>query len=451
MGMTGTLIRRGVFAFGLVMAVAVEATAQSSRLPALTVDDQLFADAWSDAARGFEGRLGNAAAGAERQRVFREILERFLADARFSTRRASPEYRYAIGMLVAELPDSSINPSTNSPLSNPVANQLVERSTFTQLLSLAGDFKSIVSADASAVSLNLNAVALVGGGKAGDRSAPYLYARREALRRLGGSVTFGAKIPEKAITGIKGLPASDQLFDAISWDVKLRVFGDRDPRASRWYPLLIGEMGDTTELLARILGLRVDPSQVGDLRQAATDVLGQRLTEAKERIASSLQVTVKGAGVHLTDVSGKNKYVIAALVDKGLGALNATFNVSYNVADLSEKDALGSALVNKDVQIAAGVSASVMKNAIVAGRAIEVTLSANGVLKVDADQATLNNKNTYNVNGTIDIPFQSKAKLPISVTWSNDPNNLTKQKYVTGRVGVSYDFGAVWDAVKALQ
>ena len=33
--------------------------------------------------------------------------------------------------------------------------------------------------------------------------------------------------------------------------------------------------------------------------------------------------------------------------------------------------------------------------------------------------------------------------MPVVVTFTNDPNSLSKQRYVRGQVGIDYDFGAL--------
>ena len=445
----------GIRIFVVALAVAIAGVPIYAQTPEpkpgldafTTIPSEDFNGAWNRAAQRFGAELKSAAGPDERRATYRKMLEHFLADPVFAERRSSPGYQAALAQLVLELPDSALAQSTNAPLTNPASNQLIERSGSSQLIALAGDFRKLFSADESAVSLNLNAVALLGGGKAGERSAQYLYSNREGWRRLSGTITFGAKVPEKAITGLTGLPGADTLFDALSWDVKVRVVGDRDPRATRWYPLMVGKMGDTTELLGRILGLPVDPSDVGPLRAAADELLGIELAAATRQIASSLQASVKGSGVHLTNVEGKNKYSVAFMLDKGFHMADVTANVSYNVADVARPGA-ADPFKTKDIQLSGGLTGSVLKNAIVTGRAVEVSGSLKGRLFVDDDDVPLDRKNTFNLNATVTLPFQLKASIPVSFTWTNDPNNLTKEKYVSGQIGISYDFAAVWDVLK---
>ena len=41
------------------------------------------------------------------------------------------------------------------------------------------------------------------------------------------------------------------------------------------------------------------------------------------------------------------------------------------------------------------------------------------------------------------LPWADAAKIPVSIMWTSDPARLTNEKYVTGHIGVSYDFGAL--------
>ena len=413
-----------------------------------TVPDDVFDRVWAEVNAEFAQELERTPA-AEREPVFVRMLDRMLTHRDIVGRRNSPGYRAALVEMVRELPDSSLAQSTNAPLTNPGSNQILERSGFSELIALAADARKLFSADDSAVSINLNAVALFGGGKGGDRSAQYVYARNERWRRLGGTVTFGSKIPEKEITGLSAVPSADTLFDAMAWDIKVRIVGDRDPRASRWYPLLVGEAGDNVELLTRVNSRAdVDPADVGPLLAAANTVSGRQLTAVRREVARSLQVSVKVAGQHLTKVAGKNKFSGVLMLDKGFGSgLDFTANLGFSAADAAAIDATDP-FRTKEWQLSAGVTGSVLKDTFAAGRAIELTGAASSKLPVDDDAVPVDRKRVLYANFSLSIPFQAKAKIPFSFTYSNDPNNPVKANIVSGQVGLSYDFGAISGLLK---
>lgn len=84
---------------------------------------------------------------------------------------------------------------------------LIERSGIIDFFALAMEGTSFLSANDQAVTLNLNAAALLlhpegrPPGSKEQETELLKYERRGVLNNLGGSVTFGAKLPGKEITG----------------------------------------------------------------------------------------------------------------------------------------------------------------------------------------------------------------------------------------------------------
>lgn len=333
--------------------------------------------------------------------------------------------------------------SVNAASTNPSAPKVAERSGFTDLVALALDSQNFVSADKTAVSLNLNAVALV-GLKSKTLSAPAAYRRYDGLRRVGGTVTFGAKIPEKEITGLSGLPTADTLFDVFSWDVKVRAIGDRDPRAQRWFRLMLGDLGGLGEIATLVLSTPFVPlSELPPLQQALNNSFGAAVLRVKTLVSNSLQVSVKAAGQHLTTEKGKNKYSFAILGDQGFGDTDLTFNILYSAAEDVSVAPASALFTVKTWSGALAVNTLVAKDALVKGRATELSLNAKFEVPVDKEAMPIERKNVWNVVGAVTLPWGDAAKIPVSVTFTSDPANLKKEKYVTGHIGVSYDFGAL--------
>jgi hypothetical protein len=432
-----------VLAANLILIAAARVVAAQE---APVVPRAVLEKTWSEVQKAHPAPLATAAPEvrqAEYEAMFRDLLSR----PEIASLRDSASYQSALERLASEIGDARLAQSVNSPLTNPAAGAVVERAGFTNLLALAGDLQQLFSSNDSAISLNLNALALIAGGKEGAYSAPYRYRQHDTLRRLGGTVTFGAKIPEGEITGFTGLPDADKLLDVFVWDVKYRLVGDRDPRARRWYRLLLGEMGDAAELAARLPTLPGVPlADAAILARAADTVLGARLSEARREIASSLQISAKFSGQHLTKEAGRNKYVAAAMLDKGWGGVDLTMNAAYNVVDQIETGATDPFRI-KEWQIAAGLTGNVLRDVIASGRSAELSASLTAKLPVDDDAVPIERKDVWKATLAVVLPFQKSAKIPISVTYSNDPNNLKKEKFVTGRIGVSYDFGSVFRAL----
>jgi hypothetical protein len=375
---------------------------------------------------------------------FDPMLASFFAPDPKLVDEVTPEAELA---LIKALADSAAGEkgakSVNAASTNPSAPKVAERSGFTDLVALALDSQNFVSADKTAVSLSLNALALV-GLKSKTLSAPAAYRRHDGLRRLGGTATFGAKIPEKEITGLSGLPTADTLFDVFSWDVKVRVIGDRDPRAQRWFPLMLGDLGGLGEIATIILsGSFVPVTELTILQPALNDSFGVAVLRAKTLVSKSLQVSVKAAGQHLTTQKGKNKYSFAVLGDQGFGDTDLTFNVLYSSVDDVSAAPASELFTVKTWSGAVAINTLVAKDALVQGRATELSLNARVDVPVDKSALPIERENIWNVVGAVTLPWGDAAKIPVSITFTNDPNNLKKQKYVSGYIGVSYDFGAL--------
>ena len=226
--------------------------------------------------------------------------------------------------------------SVEAASTNPLSVGLIERSGVTDLVSLATQGTSLVAADQSAVTLNLGAAALFHALRKKDAgTSASRYRDAGFLNRLAGSVTFGSKIPEKALTGLSGLPTNtDTLFDAVVWDVKARLVGDRDPRAEHWDDLLLGQMGGLALLSTIADGVPVvtDLGHRDFVDQAMTERIAASSRTVARRIGGSLQISAKFSGQHLTTETGKNKYTAVLMLDKGLGPLDGTLNASYSSA-----------------------------------------------------------------------------------------------------------------------
>jgi hypothetical protein len=329
--------------------------------------------------------------------------------------------------------------SVNSRSSNPAAGLLTERSGFAELLAFALDAKNALSSNESAVSLNLNALALISLADPEVYSELYRYQQHSLLRRIGGTFVLGAKIPEKEITGLSNLPEFDKLLDVFVWDVKVRLWGNRDPRDQRWYPLTIGRGGFNNQLAAAVLGLVgvQDEALVKPFLEAIIDP-----TAIKRRIARSPQLSFKATGTHLTKEVGKNKYSAALLFDAGLGKADVTANLLYSLTDDVSLGAENLFQV-KLWTVNTSVTAKLAQDALVTGSAIEWSSGVVANLFAEKTAMPLPVKNTWKLFTSFDVPLNSAARIPFSVVYSNDPNALQKTKFVSGQVGVSYDFSAL--------
>ncbi len=370
-----------------------------------------------------------------------------------------PSDREWIARLAASGLDGKAAKSTNAASTNPFAPRTAERSGFSDFIALAMDARNIFAANQTAVSLNLNAVALVGLKNPDVYSAPEIYRQNGTLRRIGGTVTFGGKAPEAAITGFSGFPSFDTLLDVFTWDTKARLIGDRDPRAERWYREMMGTLGGLTELSANLITL----APQGDLltvQTLLTDRLRIALARVKSLVSNSLQVSAKVSGQHVTTITGMSRYSYGVLADKGFGDTDITANLLYTRteqqrADPAEVAAAAAAspgattvlaplrVFRGDVwTIAGAVSSLVARDVIARGRSVE--LSVHGVVDIPSSASTIAPfKTVWRIAGGVVIPWADAARIPVTITYASDPNSLVKQKQVLGHIGLDYDFGSL--------
>ncbi len=393
-------------------------------------------------ANGFQGT------DEQKRDAYREAIGRLLQEPVRSTvdpaiiqQTVRAQDRRWIEALRASGTESRVPKEVDSRSTNPVTRGLTERSGLTDLVALALNGQNVVSSDATAISLNLNALALVSLADPDVYSELYRYQQHAFARRFGGTVTLGSKIPEKELTGVSSLPDFDTLVDAVGWDVKVRLIGDKDPRSAEWYPLTIGRGADLNSIAAVVSSLVPigDALLVSGLFQ---DALSHWLTDLKQRIARSAQLTGKISGTHLRNDSGKNKYTAALLFDVGVGATDVTANGTYAVTnDVSL--GVDRLFAVKRFDFSAQVTSHLAGGAFATGRTADWSLGSTGTFFVDKASVPVPLQNTWKIFSTFDVPVGKAAKIPFSIIYSNDPNALEKSKYLSGFVGISYDFAAI--------
>jgi len=436
-------------------ALAAAQTPQADR-------DEAVRQAWREhlaavaAERGLGGAGGRLAGDAAAVTgAYREVIARTFGDprvvaqlmpnpqeiAQLTQQVVTRETAERIEALRASGVDADMAKSINAASTNPIVAMLTERSGFSDFIGFALDSVDSLASDSSGVSVNLSGLLLAAMRDTEVYSAPEAYRRHDLLRRFGGTVSFGAKVPEKQITGFSGFPDFGQAFDVFVWDLKARVIGDRDPRSQRWWNELVGREGNLVQVVAVITALAGADAPI-----VAKILLEERLQvsagQIRKRIASSLQVTVKTAGQHLTKEAGRDKYTFAMLLDKGVGPATITGNVLYTV--VKKVDPLASTPYSfRDWKVAGAVTTTIAPNAIVAGRAIEISGEGRIVIPTDASSVPVDRSKIWSIGATIAVPWGASAKIPVSIVYTNDKDSLARQKQVVGQLGISYDFGSL--------
>jgi len=368
-----------------------------------------------------------------------EVLKVSVPDLTLIDQVTTPEERAKVDEKVKDAEVSA--KSVNAPSTNAAAGNLAEKSGFAEMFALALNGQNFFNANATAVSLNLNALALFALAEPTVYSELYRYRQHDALRRLGGTVVFGSKIPEKDITGISGLPDANTLFDAFTWDAKYRLVGDRDPRASKWYPYTLGLNAVVNQMI--VLQNDIPVGDVVVFNQALATLQGQRLTALMTRVQRSPQLSFKAAGTHLTQEPGKNKYSFGLLFDQGFAqdsdlTVNALYAVTTDVHLGADK-----AFQVKQFTVNASLSARLLRDVIVSNRSVEWSNGATVNVFTNKSALPMPVTDTWKLFSTFEVPISAAARIPLSVVFTNDKNELQKTKYVSGFVGVTYDFSAL--------
>lgn len=457
-----------------VPALAQTPPVPASRQQAEKEADDIIKDVWQSTLAAVAKAKGVTAQGlavrgtvADRKALYQAAIDEMDAtlNARFAALlRKFPDYAQQVidehadlyvEQAINERFDERTPVSTNATSTNPLAAGLAERSGSPTLAALAADLTNgFLNADSSAVSLNLSALALVGLRDTRVYSSVAAYQQHSVARRISGTVVFGAKVPEKDITGLSNLPDFDKLLDVFVWNVKVRVLGDKDPRSERWFVrnLFLTQVAAVIpnsvaqSLVAQSLGGQGVEDNTS-LTELMTAKLAGHMKALKATMARSGQLSITVAGTHLTKETGKNKYAVTAMYDQGIGPSDLTANVQYSVTDDVR---LGAAQLfqTKIWTLNGAVTSHFAPDAVVAGRTVDLSVGASANLHSDRAALPVAAKHTWKITSSIEFPVKGGGKIPFSVIYTNDPNGLTKQKYVSGLVGFSYDFSALKELFK---
>jgi hypothetical protein len=430
----------------LLLAVAVTlwlpraATAQQPRAQADAQFDALVKERWAAA---FAAAEKSVAAPADRKRIYEVAFQNMFSDGDLRDQSLldvfTDDY---LDDLIREESQMKRAEDVDARASNPATAGFVERSGAPKLLAIASDLSNLVGADKSAITINLNALALLGITDDSVYSAARQYQRHETLRRLSGAVSFGARIPEKDITGLSGVPELATLFDAWSWDVKFRVFGDRDSRARRWKQLTIRQGGGALQAAAVIVA-SVPVTDAAIAQQVAMEIVGQARRAVVTTIKRSIQASIKVAGTHLSNHEGSNKFSGTFMLDAPLGAADLTANIQYASVD-EVRLGVDNLFQIRTLAVTAALTAAFAEGLLADGRSVTWSLSGNASIFQNKKDLPIPAENTFKLTSILELPIGEAAKVPLSVVFSNDPNALADQKRVwSGQVGVSYDFTAL--------
>ena len=132
---------------------------------------------------------------------------------------------------------------------------------------------------------------------------------------------------------------------------------------------------------------------------------------------------------------------MAALFDVGVGPADLTANAQYGVTD--DTRSAEQPFEIKAWTISAQVTSHLAPGGIVPGRTIDWNMGASSTIFQDAASLPVDAENTWKVFTSLDFPVRGGGKIPVSIVFSNDPNAIGKQRFVSGQIGLNYDFSAL--------
>jgi len=370
-----------------------------------------------------------------------------------------------------------------TPLTTPVATQhfapamaiggdsamdIVPGPSFTKLLALATE-SNLVNFGKDRTTLSVNPFLFVSAANPSVLDQQSLYERYAVLRRVGGALSVGGT-GEKLDRDRDGVPEPvatiDRPLDIVSWDLQVQVFGTRDRRDPQNFRQYLNSPAATTfsrlnvEFAAFLARWKTDITQMaaanGELLEerfrdfleradVQADLLGVSALRAQllqehqaidKEIDRQMVWTVAFGGTHQGDQFGPDKLKIGA---KGVWSFltgpqtwDNTINVGYvhaaSIGVLPDSSSLtfGWKLGTKLVKTLALVSNGIDSSASLATEHYR-------------DVPTALHDNIIKASVTIAFNFTKSVSVPLTVTYANHSDLLTKQNKVFGHLGLSYD------------
>ena len=350
------------------------------------------------------------------------------------------------------------------PSAVPGLATIVDEAGFSSLLSAAFDqtLGSDGDDDNEAITLNASPFAIVAAAEPAVffDQARYERTEYELMRRVGGSVSLGGK-GERFDRNGDGMPddalGAKAIDDIVTWEVRVRLFGSRDRRQKDNYDKLF-EAVDEEALLAlanaqamlfqddRLAGFTVDgrrdcidEDRWADLKEAEwfqeaaiapiESMIGANRSyrAALEEIDDQLLVTAVLTGVERDTEFGPDKI--------GVGARASWREFTVNFDWMEMESTTNRSDVN-EFKVGLQWERKVLTD-LVGERGVDAALS--GLLEIFENSPDVEHDTTVKVQAKLEIPLFRAVSLPISVTWANHEDLLSKDDEVIGRFGINVD------------
>lgn len=359
-----------------------------------------------------------------------------------------------------------------------LAPHLAQDPSFAELLSLAASNKLLgTSGNVFTIGLTPFLAYTLARPKVLESNDSYNAAASTWLRRVSGNLSFGGK-GEFALKDSTGrplpAPVADDLRDIVNWEVRLRVYGSRDPREIgsarrllrvdalrlRSRSLARQEICDTLLARARIedptgaeyLDAKKARAVINDpaltdllLKVAATEAdLAREIRRARSDMAGALTVTVSAGATNQRAAFGPQRWKAGVSAAKGIAvSKDVVWDATLSGIARRTRTSKGGTDTTT-AEFALKLSRPILSNWL--GFAKGLPISMEYAVKLTDPVPPGGYRTILSALTSIELPVSEAAKATVSLRWADRADVLSKSDHLVGHFGLSYDFSGLFKA-----
>ena len=356
-----------------------------------------------------------------------------------------------------------------APSSTNLGSTVVDRPSFSELLGLAIDNDLVALGDGLAsISLDFFAFLALADPAVLDQQSKY--GKYDFWRRFGASASLGGKGDSFDRDGDgkkdEALKA-EKLTDIVTWEAKYRIFGSRDRRDDRNFSRYLEALGLTHAALSQKMAAFLntykekwlerspdgrayfsedkvektlsDPKVEKELMEIAkiSKEMAVRYEDVGKKIDKSPVVSIVVSGTSRDNKKyGPNKLALGLRGVWGWGAWDNTFNVELSRIEGFLKNLDEGA--GREIKLAYQASTLWLKNSAICEEGITVAAGVAAEFYRNIPDALHNSIIKASVQ--LVYPVSKSVSIPVSITWANHGDLLSKEGIVRGNIGFSIDF-----------
>ena len=367
-----------------------------------------------------------------------------------------------------------------SPLSNPPEKQLgapsstnlgstvVDRPSFSELLGLAFDNDLVALGDGVA-SFSLDIFAFLALANPAVLDQQSKYGKYDFWRRFGASVSLGGKGDSFDRDGDgkkdEALKA-EKLSDIVTWEARYRLFGTRDRRDNKNFSKYLTALGlahgEISKKAAEFLNKHEkdwlekspdgrsyysedkvdktlsDPQVEKELMEIAkiSKEMADKYEDVGKEIDKSPVVTIAASGTSRDYKKyGPSKLALGLRGVWGWGNWDNTFNFEWSKIESLQENPAGRA--GHEIKLAYQASTLWLKNSAICEEGI--TVAAGMAAEFYSNIPDALHDSIIKASVQLVYPVAKSVSIPVSVTWANHRDLLSKEGFVRGNIGLSVD------------